>query len=64
MTKLETATVYSLHPDQLRNLGYDINEMTQDQFYQIAQSLSQALEDNDIRVMLEIVAENANLPIA
>ncbi len=64
MTNLKPVAIYTLHPDELENLGYDISAMTQHQFEQIAQGLSRALDDNDVHIMLDIIAEHADLPAA
>ena len=64
MTNLKPVPVYTLYPDELENLGYDISQMSQDQFTLLAQRLERALDDGPILEMLEEVADIWDVPVA
>lgn len=64
MTNLKPVPVYTLYPDELENLGYDISKMTQDEFAFIAHRLERTLDDGPILEMLDDIARICGVPEA
>ena len=63
MTNLKPVSIYTLYPDELENLGYDISALTQKDFDVLGRRLVHTLDDGPLMEMLGDVADALGIPV-